>query len=108
MKPARTFSAALVAVASTFAVTAFAQSFTPVPAVPKSEAVEATPFERVITLSPDQRWINVYENERVKLVSGTDEKLVDFGLQGVEKLEVGGKSLTVYVGMHPQHTSPGE
>jgi hypothetical protein len=102
MKPARTFSAALVAVASTFAVTAFAQSFTPVPAVPKSEAVEATPFERVITLSPDQRWINVYENERVKLVSGTDEKLVDFGLQ------VGGKSLTVYVGMHPQHTSPGE
>lgn len=97
-----------VFLAAASATAASAQSFTPVPAVPQAEAVEAPRFERTINVSPDQRFINVSENERVKLVIGSEEKVVDFRGQGVERLEIGGKQLIAYVGIHPQHQSPGE
>lgn len=85
-----------------------AQSFTAVPQVPTAEAVEAPKYERIITVGPNQTWINVAENERVKLVIGGEEKIIDFRGQGVEKIEVSGKQLIVYVGQHRQHVSPGE
>jgi hypothetical protein len=94
--------------AAASATAAGAQSFTPVPAVPQAEAVEAPRFERTITVAPDQRFINVAENERVKLLIGGEEKVVDFRGQGVEKLEIAGKQLIAYVCIHPQHNSPGE
>jgi hypothetical protein len=94
--------------AAASATAASAQSLTPVPAVPQSEAVDAPRFERTINIAPDQRFINVAENERVKLMVGGEEKIVDFRGQGVEKLEIAGKQLIAYVGIHPQHNSPGE
>jgi hypothetical protein len=94
---------------ATFSGVAFAQVGAPVPEVPKAEAAETNEAaSRVVTVSADQKWVNVGEFERVKFVTDGKETVVPFYNAGVEQVDVGGKQVTVYVAAGTMFSSPGD
>ena len=101
------YIAALLASAAV-SINVFAQGSTPAPEVRMSDPVAATESIRIVNITAEQRWINVGENERVKFVADGTEQIVNFGQPGTEKIDVGGKQITVYVGGQSQFSSPGE
>jgi photosystem II stability/assembly factor-like uncharacterized protein len=89
-------------------ITAGAQTYTPVSDVKPPESSTAIEAIRTITISPEKSWVNVGENERVKFVADGVEQIVNFGQPGSEKLDIGGRQITVYIGGNSQFSSPGD
>lgn len=99
--------AALIASAAV-SINVSAQSSAPASEVKMPEAGATTESIRIVNITAEQRWINVGENERVKFVADGTEQIVNFGQPGTEKIDVGGKRITVYVGGTSQFASPGD
>jgi hypothetical protein len=99
--------AALIASAAV-SMNVSAQSSAPAAEAKMSEAGATTESIRIVNVTAEQRWINVGENERVKFVADGAEQIVNFGQSGTEKIDVGGKQITVYVGGMSQFASPGQ
>jgi hypothetical protein len=102
------FSIAALIASAAVSISVSAQSFTPVPEVKIPEVSAATESIRIINVTTEKGWANVGENERVKFVADGTEQIVTFGHPGTEKIEVGGKSIVVYIGGESQFSSPGE
>jgi hypothetical protein len=100
----------IAALIATAAVTAnvSAQSAAPVPEVKMPTTDTATEAIRTVNITPENQWINVGENERVKFVADGTEQIVNFGQPGTEKVDVGGKQIVVYVSGVSQFSSPGQ
>jgi hypothetical protein len=102
------FSVSTLIASAAISMGAGAQSYTPVSELKVAETGATTEPIRIINITPEKRWVNVGENERVKFVADGAEQIVNFGQPGAEKIDIGGKQIVVYVGGMSPFSSPGD